>query len=83
LIIIAPSHALLPRDQRAIDQESSPLPDRPGERSIIIALFTLSSDRPGARGDCWSLLSSGGDDRLPHDRVVSSQKVSTETLKNR
>jgi hypothetical protein len=67
-------------------------PDRPGKQQTRRAHLMLSSpDRPDERQRRHiagretinvALLSSGGDDRLPHDRVVS-QKVSTETLKNR
>jgi hypothetical protein len=72
-----------PRDQtsnRAGDL-TSPLRDqtsvRPGD------LTSPPRDQTSNRTDDVALLSSGVDDRLSHDRVVSSQKVSIETLKNR
>ena len=51
--------------------------NRPGD------LTSPRPDQTSNRRDSVGLLSSGVDDRLSHDRVVSSQKVSIETLKNR
>ena len=64
------------------DDLTSPPPrdqtnNRPGD------LTSPLPDQTNNRRDNVGLLSSEIDDRLSHDRVVSSQKVSIETLKNR
>jgi hypothetical protein len=72
------------RDQtsnRPGDLTSPPPRDQTSNRAGD--LTSPRTDQTDNRRDSVGLLSSGVDDRLSHDRVVSSQKVSIETLKNR
>jgi hypothetical protein len=72
------------RDQtsnRPDDLTSPPPRDQTSNRAGD--LTSPRTDQTDNRRDSVGLLSSGVDDRLSHDRVVSSQKVSIETLKNR
>ena len=75
----------LQRDQtsnRTGDLTSPPI-DQESDRSLLRLSRSPRIDQTNNRADDVAHLCSGVDDRLLHDRVVSSQKVSIETLKNR
>jgi hypothetical protein len=76
------------RSPLLIDQTSnrpgdltSPPIDQESDRSLLRFSRSPRTDQTNNRGDSGGLLSSGVDDRLSHDSVVS-KKVLIKTLKN-